>query len=704
MSNTTTYTINVTGNVTSTFAKINETATSAVKGTNTLRSALQKFGDCAFAANNVKNAIDNLSQAIDTAIKPGVDLNKNMAELSAITGVTGDKLKEIEGYARQAAKTFGGSAAAGVESYKLILSQLGPDIAKTPAALKAMGDNVAILSKTMGGDTIAATEVLTTAMNQFQVSLDDPTKAAGVMSSMMNVMAAAAKEGSAELPAIKAALENSGMAAKMAGVSFEELNASIQVLDKAGKKGAEGGVAIRNVLATLSEGRFLPPETQKALVKAGIDIQNLGNTSLSFRDRLNLLKPAMNDAALITKLFGKENQNAALALISGTDEIGRLTTAVTGTQSANEQAQIVMGSFSEKMARIKATVEDFGISLFNVVKGAIPGFKIAVLAIQGVVGALTLVNMLACISENAWAVSLWAKVKAMWQSLIATKAQVLWSGIVVGATVAWTAVQWLLNAAFLASPIGWIVLGIGALVAGIILAWNKFEGFRAVILTVWDTIKGFGNILKTFVLDRVKGIISGLGLMGSAIYKLFTGDFKGAWQSAKQGVIDLSGYDAVKNAVASSADLVKGIGTDYKLNLANERAKAAATSDQSSAVKPVYVVGVSAPVAAAQDNQGFSFGDQGTYEPGISPPALPGSTSTGSGKKGTTPAGPSAKISESVATGGSKSTNITINLKELVGTMNFNSSSGGFKENAEKMRDMVLDELTRVLSLAQANT
>ena len=36
-----------------------------------------------------------------------------------------------------------------------------------------------------------------------------------------------------------------------------------------------------------------------------------------------------------------------------------------------------------------------------------------------------------------------------------------------------------------------------------IACWNKFAGFRAVILTVWDTVKGFGNILKQYVLDRI---------------------------------------------------------------------------------------------------------------------------------------------------------------------------------------------------------
>ena len=116
-----------------------------------------------------------------------------------------------------------------------------------------MGENVATLSKMMKGDATAAAEVLTTAMNQYGVSLDDPLAASDRMWEMMNTMAAAAREGSAELPAIKVALEQCGMAAKAAGVSFEETNASIQVLDKAGKKGSEGGVALRNIMSTLAQ-------------------------------------------------------------------------------------------------------------------------------------------------------------------------------------------------------------------------------------------------------------------------------------------------------------------------------------------------------------------------------------------------------------------------------------------------------------------
>jgi len=135
-----------------------------------------------------------------------------------------------------------------------------------------------------------------------------------------------------------------------------------------------------------------------------------------------------------------------------------------------------------------------------------------------------------------------------------------------------TAAQWLLNAAFIASPIGWIVLGIGALIAVTVICWKKFAGFRAVIKTVWDTVKGFGNILKEYVIDRIKGIISGLGAMGRAIGLLFKGKFAEAGKTALQGVKDLSGVTAAQNAVKKSVVLVQGIPNSFNRHLAIEQA------------------------------------------------------------------------------------------------------------------------------------
>lgn len=57
------------------------------------------------------------------------------------------------------------------------------------------------------------------------------------------------------------------------------------------------------------------------------------------------------------------------------------------------------------------------------------------------------------------------------------------------ATIAQTVSQWAQNAAFLASPITWVVAGITALVAGFLYLWNNCEGFRNFWIGLWNSIK-----------------------------------------------------------------------------------------------------------------------------------------------------------------------------------------------------------------------
>lgn len=62
----------------------------------------------------------------------------------------------------------------------------------------------------------------------------------------------------------------------------------------------------------------------------------LTDNTRSLIDRLKPLKTILNDTALFTKLFGRENSSAAMALVQGIDEVGRMTTAITGTNTAFE--------------------------------------------------------------------------------------------------------------------------------------------------------------------------------------------------------------------------------------------------------------------------------------------------------------------------------------------------------------------------------
>lgn len=363
MSSTLNYLFNVGGNFDVKLNDYNKVIGDFSAKISQVSTVFDKFQMAIVKFNVRAEFLSHLGRMLSSISAPMITLDQGLKDLSALTGVVGGDLQEIERYARSTAKTFGIDASSAVESYKLLLSQLSPELAKQPEALRSMGEHVATLSKLMGGDAVGAVEVLTTAMNQYGVDLSDPIEASKKMAEMMNVMAAAGKEGSSELPTIKVALEQAGMAAKAAGVSFEETNSAIQVLDKAGKKGSEGGVALRNVLSTLAQGRFLPKDVQQDLLRAGIDINMLGDKSKSLSERLNPLKPLLNDTALLTKLFGKENANAAMALISGTQQMDEWTKAITGTNNAQEQATVIMESYAEKQARIRQSFEDIKISM-----------------------------------------------------------------------------------------------------------------------------------------------------------------------------------------------------------------------------------------------------------------------------------------------------------------------------------------------------
>lgn len=365
MANVFDYIFNIGGNYTATINGMSTATGDFSAKVDGAQNSIGKLTSVLAGIDLVKNAIDGLQQATDAFSVSGIALDRNMHDLSAVAGVTGDSLKQIEGFARQSAKTFGTDASVAVEGYKLLLSQLSPELGKYPEALRDMGESIQITSKLMGGDGVAAAQVLTTAMNQYGVSLEDPTAASKEMARMMNVMAAAGQAGSAELPAISAALQQCGMAAKAANVSFEETNAAIQVLDKAGKKASEGGVALRNVLGQLSKGRFVEKQALEELQKAGIDVVALGDNSKSLKERLEMLKPMLNDSALLSKFFGVENANAARALIQGTEALDGFTQAVTGTNSATDQAAIIMQSYAERQAVVNQKIEDIKISLFQ---------------------------------------------------------------------------------------------------------------------------------------------------------------------------------------------------------------------------------------------------------------------------------------------------------------------------------------------------
>ena len=506
-----------------------------------------EFGAKAFLFNQAADGIGRFNSYFQDSIAPGVELQTQMADVSAVTQKTGDDLDAIRERAQDLAETFGGEATKHAESFKMVIAKFGPDIADSDEALGKMGENIAILSKSMGGDATKAADALTTAMLQYGIDLSDPIKASEEMARIMNLLVAGGNVGSSEVSDTAEALKVVGLTAKQQGVSLEEFTASMQALAEGGMTGAEAGTKFRNVLMNIASESMIPQNTVKALKDAGVNMSIVTDTSLNLTDRMReLSKVAGTD--LIMQMFGV-NSGAAEKLMEQTDKIDQWKGAITDTSAAVDAADINMNTYAATMDRINQKINNYKADVFQAIEPIAPFISLTGDAVSGVASLSIAVWGLSVFFKKDLYTGIWAGIQAMvgWVST---------NVIAKVATLATTVAQWALNTALWANPITWIVVGVMAAVGAFVLLWNKCEGFRAVVTGLWEVIKGFGNILKEFVIDRIKGFLNGIGSLGEAIAKLFKGDFEGAWQSAKEGVSGIVGVDAMKNAY----DGAKGLG------------------------------------------------------------------------------------------------------------------------------------------------
>ena len=84
------------------------------------------------------------------------------------------------------------------------------------------------------------------------------------------------------------------------------------------------------------------------------------------------------------------------------------------------------------------------------------------------------------------------------------------------------------------------------------------------------TIKEFGETIKNFVLERVRLTVEGLGLLGKAIGQVFERDFKGAFETAKEGAISLAkGIDPLTIVMSKIIEVAPGVIASFK-DITNE--------------------------------------------------------------------------------------------------------------------------------------
>ncbi|MDK0595825.1 tape measure protein [Clostridium perfringens] len=93
-----------------------------------------------------------------------------------------------------------------------------------------------------------------------------------------------------------------------------------------------------------------------------------------------------------------------------------------------------------------------------------------------------------------------------------------------------TAAQWLFNAALSANPIGFVIIGLVALIAGLVYLWNTSEGFRNFWINAWESIKNTCSIaidgISKFFTDTIPSAFDSLINSAKATKDFFVNGFE----------------------------------------------------------------------------------------------------------------------------------------------------------------------------------
>lgn len=388
---------------------------------------------------------------------------------------------------------------------------------------------------------------------------------AGLKKAALPAAAALGAVGFAAVDAAKAALEDAaaqdklaGQLHRVAGATDAQVKAAEDYITKLEMQTGIADDDLRPALGKLATATGDVTTAQKALALA-VDVSaatgkdlNTVSTALAkgyggSTAALGKLVPGLDKATLATKDMTKI-----------TDELARLTGG-----AAADAAQTSAGRFKVMQTQMQELKETLGASLIPVIDALLPVLQAAArFASENTTAIKVLVAIVASLAGGILVAN--AALKVYEAGTLAVKA----------ATAAWTAVQWLLNAALDANPIGLVIIALAALGAALVVAYKHSQTFRDVVdgaLDVvrssvaalgraFDALKAAALAAFDWIVEHWKLALFAFGPIGAAIY-LVSENFdkvKAAAKAAADLVLDVwalgrFGFQAIANNVAKIA-------------------------------------------------------------------------------------------------------------------------------------------------------
>ena len=231
--------------------------------------------------------------------------------------------------------------------------------------------------------------------------------------------------------------------------------------------------------------------------------------------------------------------------------------------------------------------------------------------------------------------------------------------------------------------IGWIAAGVAAIIALFTLLWQKCEGFRIVVFTIWEAIKAVFSGIWEVVTDVWAAIYSGvIEPVWNALVNVGKWIRTNLWEPIKNFFINIATwvsnlFDNIFNAIWEKIMGILETIAEYIPGLDGiiERGRAAG---QASWKKDH-------PTTTPTDDLMNT----------VNAPLMTMQTSGGATANGTT-----GDATTAVATGGTRNTEIHINIGDMIKQVVFNGTT---RENQQEIERTFAECLNRVLGMAQVS-
>lgn len=432
---------------------------------------------------------------IGTAVaKVGMDYEKQMARVQAISGATGEELQKLEDVAREMGRSTSFSATKAAEGLEF-LAMAGWEVEDAVEGLPAILRMAEAMQMELGD----ASDIVSNMMTAFGMEATEAGRAT-------DVLAATAMSANTDVQMLGDTMRYLAPAASNAGWSLEDAAAMAGKLADAGMQGSMAGTTLNAMIADLTN---TTDSGAKALEELGVDIYDAeGNMRsavdiiASFERGMEGMTQQQKDTAL-ANIFGQRAlRGVNLLLAEGSESLGEYTDSLYNAEGAVDEAgEVMRDTLWYQLEELKSMLQDVALELNDVLGPVIR--DVVVPAVKSFVEWLqTMAEWFANLDPRmqsmilaglAIAAALGPVLIVVGQLVIAISAIIPIIGKVIGAGGLLLKILPVIKVAFaaLTGPIGIVIAIVAALAYGVYMLIKHWDVVKDFFAGLWETVKEF---------------------------------------------------------------------------------------------------------------------------------------------------------------------------------------------------------------------